>query len=76
MEPGEDAFMKLKNRMSGKWAASLASLMVYLVCIAPAGLAQNISGSILGTVTYNSGGVIASAPVTVTNKDIGVEFKS
>jgi hypothetical protein len=40
------------------------------------GLAQNISGSILGTITDNSGAVIPAAPVTVTNQDTGVEVKT
>jgi hypothetical protein len=40
------------------------------------GMAQQITGTILGTVKDVSGGVISSAAVTVTNEDTNIEFKA
>ncbi|MDR3677003.1 MAG: carboxypeptidase-like regulatory domain-containing protein, partial [Acidobacteriota bacterium] len=65
-----------KNHLVAKWAALLACLTVCLLSVPPVARAQNISGSILGTITDNSGAVIPGASVTVTNQDTGIEAKT
>ena len=39
-------------------------------------LAQNVTGTIVGTVTDSSGAVVSSAGVSVSNEDTGIEYKA
>jgi hypothetical protein len=56
----------------------LKSLMVVLCVLAlvPVLLAQSGRGTITGTVTDNTGGVIPGAEITATNIETGVETKT
>jgi hypothetical protein len=57
----------VKHWLPSLWLAAL------LPCAA---LAQNITGTILGTVTDSSGAVVANATVVVVNEQTGVEVKA
>jgi hypothetical protein len=50
-------------------------LFAMLVCVARLS-AQQVTGSIVGTVTDGKGGVVAGAKVTVTDSDKGVEVRN
>src|SRR5882762_1640265 len=50
------------------WLAFLAAILV-LALTPPAGWAQNVYGTIAGTVTDTSGAAVANATVTLTNLD-------
>ena len=52
----------------------ILTLMLCVISI-PLG-AQTTSGSIVGTISDPSGGVIAGASVTITNMDTGIAVKT
>jgi hypothetical protein len=57
------------------WPATLSKKLVMLVClltIASAAFGQGVSGRILGTILDNTGSVIPSASITITNQDTGI----
>jgi hypothetical protein len=64
---------KMSLRKQAVW---LACLFLFCLTITPVALGQNISGSILGTVKDSSGAMVASAPVTITNQNTGIEMKT
>ena len=58
--------------MSNLGKLALVLLAVALLALTPtAGRAQNVYGTIAGTVTDSSGAAISDATVTLTNKDTG-----
>src|SRR5258708_8442846 len=67
VDPGfcnsQGACMKVRNFLSGIFACLL------VVCASVAVRAQDISGTISGTVVDSTGGAVAGATVTVTNTD-------
>src|ERR1700734_430112 len=60
---------------SRRAAAAVLSLVSFLFLTAPAS-AQTITGTVIGTVTDQSGAVIAGAAVTATNITTGVATRS
>jgi hypothetical protein len=54
------------------WAARASALLVLLALVCPPGNAQTFRGTILGTVTDKTGGVLPGAKVTVRNADTGL----
>src|SRR5260370_13691844 len=58
------------------WALSALCLVIALVfCFAPNASAQQVFGSIFGTVTDANGGVITNAKVTITDLAKGTTFE-
>ena len=51
----------------------LSALTSILFCFSAASTAQNITGTILGTVRDNSGGVLQDSRVTITNEGTNIE---
>jgi len=47
----------------------LVSAFLFMLCLSLSALAQEVTGSILGTVTDKTGAVVKDATVTVTNTD-------
>jgi Carboxypeptidase regulatory-like domain len=58
--------------------AILVLTLGFLLCLTPAGFAQNATGTVLGHVTDSTGAVIPDATVTLTNSNTGVtrQFKT
>src|SRR5690348_11272965 len=48
-----------------------ATLLISLVLLVPSAFGQTISSSLLGTVLDQTGAVVPSAPVTLTDQDTG-----
>ena len=63
-------------RHNGRLNIGLLGWAGVLALLAPVGMAQHITGTILGTVKDSSGAVIPAAAVTVTNQDTNIEFKA
>jgi hypothetical protein len=61
--------METKRKWS--WVAALALL---LACVAAPAIGQNVSASLTGTVTDNTGAVVRGAAVTAVNRSTGVEY--
>jgi len=55
-----------KNR-AGKWAQRIGLLLLVLLMAPLAGLAQAITGDVVGTVTDATGAVVPGAKITITN---------
>ncbi len=53
----------------------LAVAFTFLVVFAQSAVAQQVFGSIFGTVTDTSGGAVANAKVTITDKAKGTSFE-
>ena len=53
-------------------AKVIATVLLVMVCAAPATYAQVLYGSIAGTLTDESGAVVPKAVVTVTNTSTGL----
>lgn len=70
--------MKTYIRMAGRrtgWSTVLL-LIVFAVMTAVGAYAQSDNGSIVGTVTDQTGAVIPNATVSVTNSDTGLKFQA
>ncbi|HWB98195.1 MAG TPA: carboxypeptidase-like regulatory domain-containing protein [Bryobacteraceae bacterium] len=63
----------MRSFVSGK---NCICLLACLLAAVPSALAQNVTGTIVGTVRDASGGGIQSVSITVTNQGTNVEFKT
>lgn len=50
--------------------------LLAVLLVTPAALAQNVTGTIVGTVTDASGAVVSSAGLAVVNEGTGIEYKA
>ncbi|MCX6621500.1 MAG: carboxypeptidase-like regulatory domain-containing protein, partial [Acidobacteria bacterium] len=69
--------MKDWNNSPAKgYMRGFAKVVISLALLASTAVAQNISGTIQGTVKDSSGGVVSAATVTVTNEDTNIQYKA
>lgn len=64
-------FISEKARRGVLWVCGVVALFALFTAVVPV-MAQNATGTILGTVKDSTGGTIAGAAVTVTSADTGV----
>ena len=62
--------------MTAKSFKSLAICLLAVLVGASAMLAQNVTGTVVGTVTDSSGAVVSSAGMSVVNEATGIDFKA
>ena len=51
-------------------------VLIFLSLVGDPAIAQNVTGTIVGTVRDSTGAAIQSVPITVVNEGTNVEFKT